>query len=96
MSIHFGKGSARLAAALLGGAGLLGLLIAIAMMANMAADQAETSLQTQHKAEEDIERIQEQIDIQGQRAEEIMNDMDRQRSREQDTTNATNEEDNEQ
>ncbi|MGC9453735.1 MAG: hypothetical protein ACP5HU_02625 [Phycisphaerae bacterium] len=94
MRSRFRRGSARLVAALFGGAGLIGLLIAIAIMSNMAAEQADTSLRTREKAEEDIEQIQEQLDIQGQRAEEIMDEMDGRRPGREDTTTAPEKEDN--
>ncbi|MFP3937250.1 MAG: hypothetical protein ACLFVW_02830 [Phycisphaerae bacterium] len=95
MRSRFRSGSARLVGALFGGLGLIGLLIAIALMANMAAEQADTSIKTRQQAEEDIEQIQEQLDTKGREAERMMSDFER-RPRDDDTTTAPNEENQEQ
>ncbi|MFW6065393.1 MAG: hypothetical protein ACOC9S_01105 [Planctomycetota bacterium] len=95
MRSRFRSGSARLVGALFGGLGLIGLLIAIALMANMAAEQADTSIKTRQQAEEDIEQIQQQLDTKGRETERMMSDFER-RPRDDDTTTAPNEENQEQ
>ncbi len=72
MERHSRRGSMRVLAIGLCGFGLLGVLIAVAIMAGLGAEQTETSVRTRDHAEEQVESIQEQLDERGREAEEML------------------------